>query len=183
MNLQHGAFLCRHFVRDHQKAEVTQVELFLNQVKLLVNLSQDEKMRLLDALEEVTFTPGTPVIKQVPAGPLNAAHHAGMLASCSPCGCWPTSLCSLCGMMALLAAHLALRTRMLLSVRQSVSLIRRCLLAGRSWRLLLHHQGGGGGGVPGHGGRPQEGQPPVQGGLLWRAGAAHVRTQVHHART
>lgn len=58
---------CRHFVRDHQKAEVTQVELFLNQVKLLVNLSQDEKMRLLDALEEVTYPPGNPVIKQVPA--------------------------------------------------------------------------------------------------------------------
>lgn len=52
-------------MRDHQKAEVTQVELFLNQVKLLVNLSQDEKMRLLDALEEVTYTPGTAVIKQV----------------------------------------------------------------------------------------------------------------------
>ena len=58
-------------MRDHQKAEVTQVELFLNQVKLLVNLSQDEKMRLLDALEEVTYTPGTPVIKQVPSSMLN----------------------------------------------------------------------------------------------------------------
>jgi cGMP-dependent protein kinase 2 len=67
----------RHFVRDHQKAEVTQVELFLNQVKLLVNLSQDEKMRLLDALEEVTYTPGTPVIKQGEAGDLFYIIKAG----------------------------------------------------------------------------------------------------------
>lgn len=72
---------CRHFVRDHQKAEVTQVELFLNQVNLLVNLSQDEKMRLLDALEEVAYTPGTPVIKQVPRGIPNPA-RPGLSPSC-----------------------------------------------------------------------------------------------------
>jgi len=53
-------------VRDHHEQEVSQVELFLNQVKLLANLTHDEKMRLLDALEEVTFQPGTSVIKQVP---------------------------------------------------------------------------------------------------------------------
>jgi hypothetical protein len=71
-------------VRDHQKAEVTQVELFLNQVKLLVNLSQDEKMRLLDALEEVTYTPGTPVIKQVPSSVPHPL-RPGLSPSCRRC--------------------------------------------------------------------------------------------------
>lgn len=47
--------------------------------------------------------------------------------------------------------------------------------AGRAGRLLLYHPGGRGGGVPGHAQRRQEGQPPIQGGLLRRARSADRR--------
>ena len=64
-------------MREQQEQQVSQVELFLNQVKLLANLTHDEKMRLLDALEEATYTPGAAVIKQVP------------LCRCQPSSCCP----------------------------------------------------------------------------------------------
>lgn len=73
------------------------MELFLNQVKLLVNLSQDEKMRLLDALEEVTFTPGTPVIKQVPGGVPNPT-RPGLSPSCRHCIVYHLDLLQLRGL-------------------------------------------------------------------------------------
>eukprot|EP00208_Stichococcus_sp_RCC1054_P000748 CAMPEP_0206148736 /NCGR_PEP_ID=MMETSP1473-20131121/37408_1 /ASSEMBLY_ACC=CAM_ASM_001109 /TAXON_ID=1461547 /ORGANISM="Stichococcus sp, Strain RCC1054" /LENGTH=739 /DNA_ID=CAMNT_0053546159 /DNA_START=267 /DNA_END=2486 /DNA_ORIENTATION=- len=58
----------RHFVRDHHQQEVSQVELFLNSVKLLGNLTRDEKARLLDALEEKSYQPGTAVVTQGETG-------------------------------------------------------------------------------------------------------------------
>lgn len=54
----------RHFVRDQHRQETTEVELFLNSVKLLANLSRDEKMRLLDALEEHVYPAGSEIIVQ-----------------------------------------------------------------------------------------------------------------------
>jgi hypothetical protein len=52
-------------VRDQHRQETTEVELFLNSVKLLANLSRDEKMRLLDALEEHVYPAGSEIIVQV----------------------------------------------------------------------------------------------------------------------
>lgn len=53
--------LCRYFVREQQETQVSQVELFLNSVPILAPLSRDERLRLVDALEEITFTEGTKV--------------------------------------------------------------------------------------------------------------------------
>lgn len=50
---------CRYFVREVQESAVSQVELFLNSVPILSSLTKDERMRLVDALEEVTFAAGT----------------------------------------------------------------------------------------------------------------------------
>ena len=41
------------------------MELFLNSVKLLANLTRDEKTRLLDALDEQSYQPGAAVVMQV----------------------------------------------------------------------------------------------------------------------
>ncbi len=41
------------------------MELFINSVKLLANLTRDEKTRLLDALEEMSYQPGAAVVMQV----------------------------------------------------------------------------------------------------------------------
>lgn len=44
-----------------QETQVSQVELFLNSVPILAPLSRDERLRLVDALEEVTFQAGAKV--------------------------------------------------------------------------------------------------------------------------
>ena len=48
----------RYFVREQQETQVSQVELFLNSVPILASLSRDERIRLVDALEEIVFQPG-----------------------------------------------------------------------------------------------------------------------------
>ncbi len=48
----------RHFVREVQENQVSQVELFLNSVPILSPLTKEERMRLVDALEEVTYPAG-----------------------------------------------------------------------------------------------------------------------------
>lgn len=48
-------------MREQQETQVSQVELFLNSVPILAPLSRDERLRLVDALEEITFTEGTKV--------------------------------------------------------------------------------------------------------------------------
>ena len=55
------AMPCRYFVREQQETAVSQVELFLNSVPILASLSRDERLRLVDALEEVVFTQGSKV--------------------------------------------------------------------------------------------------------------------------
>lgn len=49
---------------------MSQVELFLNSVPILAPLSRDERLRLVDAFEESTFTPGSKVIVEGDRGDL-----------------------------------------------------------------------------------------------------------------
>lgn len=51
-------FCYRFFVRETQENQVSQVELFLNSVPILAPLTKEERMRLVDALEEVTYQAG-----------------------------------------------------------------------------------------------------------------------------
>ena len=55
-------------MREAHESQVSQVELFLNSVPILSTLSQEEKLLLVDALEEHTFVPATRIISQ-------ACHH------------------------------------------------------------------------------------------------------------
>lgn len=55
----------RQFMQEAKETEASQVELFLNSVPLLASLSREEKLLLVDALEEQTFPAGTCVVKQV----------------------------------------------------------------------------------------------------------------------
>ena len=56
---------CRHYVREVHETDASQVELFLNSVPILAPLTRDEKLLLLDALEEQVYGPGVRVINQV----------------------------------------------------------------------------------------------------------------------
>jgi len=60
----------RYFVREVQETQVSQVELFLNSVPILSPLTKEERMRLVDALEEVTYAAGTKVIVEGDHGDL-----------------------------------------------------------------------------------------------------------------
>ena len=60
----------RHFMRETQEGEASQVELFLNSVPLLASLSREEKLALLDALDKQVFAPGVRVINQA-----RLSHH------------------------------------------------------------------------------------------------------------
>lgn len=53
------------YIRETQKAEDKQVEVFMNSVPILQNLSVNEKIRLVDAFDQKTFEPKTLVIKEV----------------------------------------------------------------------------------------------------------------------
>lgn len=55
-------------MRALQSAAISQVELFLNSVPILAPLSRDDKMRLVDALEEKSIKPGDRVITEGEAG-------------------------------------------------------------------------------------------------------------------
>jgi cGMP-dependent protein kinase 2 len=57
-------------VRELQETQVSQVELFLNSVPILANLSREERIRLVDALEEVTYHAGQKVIVEGERGDL-----------------------------------------------------------------------------------------------------------------
>ncbi|KAK9842021.1 hypothetical protein WJX81_004559 [Elliptochloris bilobata] len=54
----------RHFMRETQEREASQVELFLNSVPLLASLSREEKLALVDAVDKQVFAPGVRVINQ-----------------------------------------------------------------------------------------------------------------------
>jgi hypothetical protein len=56
-------------VQEVKENEASQVELFLNSVPLLQSLSREEKLMLVDALEEQVFPAGTCVITQASALP------------------------------------------------------------------------------------------------------------------
>ncbi|GAX76576.1 hypothetical protein CEUSTIGMA_g4022.t1 [Chlamydomonas eustigma] len=60
----------RYFVREQQENQVSQVELFLNSVPILGSLSRDERMRLVDAIEEVVYQQGQKVITEGDNGDL-----------------------------------------------------------------------------------------------------------------
>ncbi|KAK9810359.1 hypothetical protein WJX72_009382 [[Myrmecia] bisecta] len=66
--LERDAF--RYYVREVHQNEASQVELFLNSVPILSSLSRDEKLMLLDALEEQVFPPSVKVITQGDPGDL-----------------------------------------------------------------------------------------------------------------
>lgn len=55
----------RHHVREVHQDETSQVELFLNSVPILASLTREEKMMLVDALEEQAYAPASRVINQV----------------------------------------------------------------------------------------------------------------------
>lgn len=52
-------------MREVHETDASQVELFLNSVPILAPLTRDEKLLLLDALEEQVYGPGVRVINQV----------------------------------------------------------------------------------------------------------------------
>ncbi|KAK9867128.1 hypothetical protein WJX84_004628 [Apatococcus fuscideae] len=60
----------RYYVREIQETEASQIELFLNSVPILTSLNRDEKLRLVDALEQQTFKPTARVINQGDPGSL-----------------------------------------------------------------------------------------------------------------
>eukprot|EP00198_Chlamydomonas_reinhardtii_P008550 XP_001697887.1 cyclic nucleotide dependent protein kinase [Chlamydomonas reinhardtii] len=60
----------RFFVRELQETQVSQVELFLNSVPILANLSREERIRLVDAFEENTYQAGQKVIVEGDKGDL-----------------------------------------------------------------------------------------------------------------
>ncbi|KAG1658436.1 hypothetical protein FOA52_009857 [Chlamydomonas sp. UWO 241] len=60
----------RYFVRENQETQVSQVDLFLNSVPILASLSRDERLSLVDALEEVTFQVGAKIITEGDKGDL-----------------------------------------------------------------------------------------------------------------
>lgn len=88
---------CRQFVQEAKESEASQVELFLNSVPLLKSLSREEKLMLVDALEEQVFPAGTRVITQArlflgladPSPALAAAcsHVPGCEGLLGPTGC------------------------------------------------------------------------------------------------
>ncbi len=51
----------RYFVREQNETQVSQVELFLNSVPILGSLSRDERLRIVDALEEIVYQQGQKV--------------------------------------------------------------------------------------------------------------------------
>ena len=56
--------MCRQFVQEAKESEAWAVGLFLNSVPLLKSLSREEKLMLVDALEEQAFPAGTKIITQ-----------------------------------------------------------------------------------------------------------------------
>lgn len=78
------------YVRDAAESQVSAVELFLNSVPILSPLSREEKLRLVDAFEQRTYTPGAEVRGAAQEARLKAAtdsRHAllhGRLPAC-PC--------------------------------------------------------------------------------------------------
>ena len=60
--LERGVF--RHFVRAQQEEARSEVHVFMNQVKILQNLSEEEQARLVDAFEVRAFPAGTTVVRQ-----------------------------------------------------------------------------------------------------------------------
>ncbi len=73
---------CRQFVQEAKESEASQVELFLNSVPLLKSLSREEKLMLVDALEEQVFPAGTRIITQVRT--LAEVLYSGSLTSLAP---------------------------------------------------------------------------------------------------
>ena len=61
--------LRQHIQKGHEDAS-SQLELFLNQVPILSQLNKEQKLRLLDAFEEQTFTAGKTVIQEGDEGDL-----------------------------------------------------------------------------------------------------------------
>ena len=61
-------------MREVHQDETSQVELFLNSVPILASLTREEKMMLVDALEEQAYAPASRVINQVNPAPSHALH-------------------------------------------------------------------------------------------------------------
>ena len=74
-------------MQEVKESEASQVELFLNSVPLLQNLSREEKLMLVDALEEQVFPAGTRVITQASASqhaPQAPAFQEALVQACYP---------------------------------------------------------------------------------------------------
>ena len=76
---------CRQFVQEAKESEASQVELFLNSVPLFKSLSREEKLMLVDALEEHLFPAGTTVITQARAFLQNIAQPSAAKVPCTLC--------------------------------------------------------------------------------------------------
>ena len=61
-------------MREVHQDQTSQVELFLNSVPILASLTREEKMMLVDALEEQAYAPASRVINQVTLAPSHALH-------------------------------------------------------------------------------------------------------------
>lgn len=69
-------------MREVHQDETSQVELFLNSVPILASLTREEKMMLVDALEEQAYAPASRVINQVCIASTSASLPS---LSCLPC--------------------------------------------------------------------------------------------------
>lgn len=63
-------------MREVHQDETSQVELFLNSVPILASLTREEKMMLVDALEEQAYAPASRVINQVCIFFMHASIHS-----------------------------------------------------------------------------------------------------------
>lgn len=62
--MQPVAPVCRKYLQEAAAGAVMEIELFLNSVPQLAQLSREDKMQLVDAFTEEVFAPGSTIIKE-----------------------------------------------------------------------------------------------------------------------
>lgn len=83
-------------MQQAKESEASQVEIFLNSVPLLKSLTREEKLMLVDAVEEQVFPAGTTVITQASLPTCAIALNKGFTdESCMPSTCVQGRVCLL----------------------------------------------------------------------------------------
>jgi CRP-like cAMP-binding protein len=59
---------CRKYMQEAAEGQVGQIELFLNNVTLLKDLTKEQRLRLVDAFTEESFPAESVIIKEGDAG-------------------------------------------------------------------------------------------------------------------